>query len=199
LARPRLHSEDAILDAARALVLDGGARAATLNAIAAASGAPKGSIYHRFESLDELLAALWIRAVRRSQAEFIQAMRAPGAMPAAIGAALSIYDFAARAPADARLLASLRREDLVHATPQRERELAALNRPLERALAALTRRLFGMSTPANVEATVTAIVDLPIGAVRRHLIAGQPLPSRARGQLEAAVRASLLHAGARPN
>jgi AcrR family transcriptional regulator len=198
LARPRLHSEHAILDAARALVLDGGARAATLNAIAAASGAPKGSIYHRFESLDELLAALWIRAVRRSQAEFTEATKAPDAMRAAIGAALSIYDFAAREPADARLLASLRREDLAHATPRLEGELATLNHPLERALVDLTRRLFGKSTPANVEATVTAIVDLPIGAVRRPLIAGQPLPTQARDQLEAAVRAALLQAGARP-
>jgi AcrR family transcriptional regulator len=196
LARPRLHSDDAILDAARTLVLDGGARAATLNAIAAASGAPKGSIYHRFASLNELLATMWIRAVRRSQGEFIEAARDSDAMSAAVGAALAIYDFAAREPADARLLASLRREDLVRQAPLLEGELATLNRPLERALADLARRLFGKATRAGIDATVTAVVDLPMGAVRRHLIAGSPPPAQARGQLEAAVRAALSQAGA---
>jgi AcrR family transcriptional regulator len=193
LARPRLHSEDAILDAARALVLDGGARSATVNAIAEASGAPKGSIYHRFASLNDLLAELWIRAVRRSQGEFIEALGEPDAMSAAVAAALSLYDFAERQPADARLLASLRREDLVESVsvPRLQSELDALNRPLEAALTRLARRLYGRATAGTVERTLTAVVDLPMGAIRRHLIAGTPLPSGLRGQLEAAVRAAL--------
>jgi AcrR family transcriptional regulator len=199
LARPQLHSEDSILDAARDLVLHAGARAATLNAIATASGAPKGSIYHRFASLNELLAELWIRAVRRSQGEFIEATREPNAITAAIGAALSIYDFAVREPADARLLASLRREDLVESVeaPRLQSDLARLNLPLEAALADLARRLFGRATRANVERTVTAVVDLPMGAIRRHLIAGSAPPPSLRGQLQAAVRAALRQAGAR--
>jgi AcrR family transcriptional regulator len=199
MGRSALHSEEKILDAARSLVLDGGARSATLNAIAEASGAPKGSIYHRYASLNDLLAEMWVRAVRRSQGQFIEALRQPEAMPAAIAAALSLYDFAEREPADARLLASLRREDLIESvtTPRLQGELAALNRPLETALGGLARRLFGRLTPANVERTVSAIVDLPIGATRRHLIAGSKLPPTLRGQLEAAVRAALVEAGAR--
>jgi AcrR family transcriptional regulator len=193
LARPTLHSEDAILDAARSLVLESGARSATLNAIAEASGAPKGSIYHRFASLDDLLAELWIRAVRRSQAEFIEALNKPDATSAALAAALSLYDFAQRQPADARLLASLRREDLVDSVkaPRLQSELAGLNRPLEAALTRLARRLYGRATKGTVERTLTAVVDLPMGAIRRHLIGGTPLPSSLRRQLEAAVRAAL--------
>jgi AcrR family transcriptional regulator len=199
LARPLLHSEDAILDAARTLVLDGGARAATLNAIAAASGAPKGSIYHRFASLNDLLAELWIRAVRRSQREFLEAHDRPDAMEAAIAAGLSIYECAEREPADARLLASLRREDLVESVdaPALRSVLADLNRPLEIAITGLAGRLFESAAHDSVESTLTAVVDLPIGAVRRHLIAGSPLPRTLREQLEAAVRAALLQAGAR--
>jgi AcrR family transcriptional regulator len=193
LARPTLHSEDAILDAARSLVLESGARSATLNAIAEASGAPKGSIYHRFASLDDLLAELWIRAVRRSQAEFIEALNKPDATSAALAAALSLYDFAQRQPADARLLASLRREDLVDSVkaPRLQSELAGLNRPLEAALTRLARRLYGRATKGTVERTLTAVVDLPMGAIRRHLIGRTPLPSGLRRQLEAAVRAAL--------
>jgi AcrR family transcriptional regulator len=198
LARPRLHSEDAILDAARTLVLDDGARAATLNAIAEASGAPKGSIYHRFASLDDLLAELWIRAVRRSQGEFVEALDEPNAMEAAIAAALSLHEFAEREPADARLLASLRREDLVESvSPALHAALADLNRPLETAITGLAKRLFGRASRGNVDSTLTAVVDLPIGAIRRHLIAGSPLPPSLRGQIEAAARAALLQAGAR--
>jgi AcrR family transcriptional regulator len=193
LARPQLHSEDTILDAARTLVLDGGARSTTLNAIAEASGAPKGSIYHRFASLNDLLAELWIRAVRRSQGDFIEALSKPDAMTAAVAAALSLHDFAEREPADARLLASLRREDLVERVSARrlQSELDDLNRPLEAALAGLARRLYGRATAGTVERTLTAVVDLPMGAIRRHLIAETPLPSSLRGQLEAAVRAAL--------
>jgi AcrR family transcriptional regulator len=193
LARPRLHSDDAILDAARALVLDTGARSATINAIADVSGAPKGSIYHRFASLNDLLAALWIRAVRRSQGEFLASLGNPDPTGAAVAAALSLHDFALRHPADARLLVALRREDLVESTctPTLQSELEALNRPLEAALRSLARRLYGRATGAAVESTLTAVVDLPLGAIRRHLIAGAPLPPTLRGQLEAAVRAAL--------
>jgi AcrR family transcriptional regulator len=198
VGRPRLHTEEAILDAARELVLTGGARSATLNAIAVASGAPKGSLYHRFASRDDLLAQMWIRTVRRSQDAFLEAVQAPEPMAAAVAAALSIHDFAQREPADARLLASLRREDLIASvdSPALRRALNEINRPLQAALADLARRLFGRRTPRTVEATICAVVDLPMGATRRHLIAGSPIPLSVRGQLEAAVRAALVEAGA---
>jgi AcrR family transcriptional regulator len=193
LARPQLHSQDAILDAARTLVLERGARSATINAIAAASGAPKGSLYHRFASLDELLAEMWIRAVRRSQAAFLEALGEPEAIRAGVRAALSIHDFAEREPGDARLLAALRRADLIESVdaPRLVDELAAINRPLERGIRDLARRLYGSAKHDAVERTACAVVDLPIGATRRHLIAGAPLPPTLRPQLEAAVRAAL--------
>jgi AcrR family transcriptional regulator len=199
VARPRLHSDDKILDSARALVLERGARATTIDAIARASGAPKGSLYHRFASLDALLAEMWLRAARRAQAWFLEALRAPDAMAAAVGAALSLYDFGNRERGDARLLASLRREDLIDVTSsaQQKEELAELNRPLEAAFVELARRLFGRATAATVEATVFAVSDLPQGAIRRHLIAGSEFPRGLRAQLEAAVRAALVEAGAR--
>lgn len=80
MPRPELHATDDILDAARDLIIEHGLRAATVAAIASESGAPVGSIYHRFGSIDQLLAEIWLRAARRSQELFIE--RAQGSGPA---------------------------------------------------------------------------------------------------------------------
>jgi hypothetical protein len=93
----------------------------------------------------------------------------------------------------------MRREDLVQAasTPRLERELGELNRPLAAACTRLARRLFG-GRPSHraIEATVCAVSDIPIGAIRRHLVAGSDFPRDLRSQIEAAARAALVAAGA---
>ena len=73
MAPPRKHDTDLILDAARALVLRDGPRAAGVAAIAAESGAPVGTLYHRFGSRDGVLAAVWLRALERFQARCLDA------------------------------------------------------------------------------------------------------------------------------
>jgi AcrR family transcriptional regulator len=193
MGRPQVHSQDSILDGARTVVLGGGVRAATVAAIARASAAPKGSIYYRFASIDHLLAEMWMRAVRRSQATFIDACATVDPLEGAVNGALSLYDFAQREPQDAQLLAAVRREDLVAVVESAElrRQLAELNVPLRRELRRLTKRLFGKVTNTTLEQTRFAVVDLPMGALRRHLIAGSPLPPTLRPQLEAAVHAAL--------
>lgn len=161
--------------------------------IARLSGAPSGSIYHRFSSLDELLAQMWIRAVRRSQAEFEKAAGTPDPLEAAVAAALSVYDFCARHPADARLLLAFRREDLLGGplTSAAKEELARLNEPVQEMIVDLTRRLYGRASRPKVDLVALAVFDLPYGAVRRPLLVGQKLfPSR-RIALAAAVRATL--------
>lgn len=192
MGRRELHSADGILDAARELVLAHGARATTLDRLVATSRAPKGSIYHRFGTLDEVLAALWLRAARRSQAAFMAALTDEDPTEAAVAAALSLVDFAVDAPQDAALLAAVRPEDLVVGVTGRLRsELEAVNAPLGHELTALTRRLTGVTDRAEIERTTCAVVDLPLGALRRHLLSGAPPPAGLRDQLDAAVRAAL--------
>ena len=175
-------------------MLDSGVRAATLDGIVAASGAPKGSIYHRFATLDDLLAAMWIRAAQRARAPasgVLSDLEDP--VEAAVASGLALHDFAVAHPGDARLLVAFRREDLVGAVrdPQLRSTLETLNEPLEAALTRLARRLYGRATRKTVEQTTLAVVDLPLGAIRRHLVSGAPLPRSLRPQLEAAVRAAL--------
>jgi AcrR family transcriptional regulator len=194
MGRRRVHQPDTILDAARTLVLEEGAGAATVGAIAGASGAPIGSIYHAFRSRDTLLAQLWIRAVGRSQRRFLEALEDEGeALDGAVAAALSIYDFARDEPGDARLLVSLRREDLIQMPLPAEvaSELTELNRPIEEAIGALARRLFGRVSAERVEQTALAVFDLPYGALRRHLVSGKRPPAALRAPLARAVRAAL--------
>ncbi len=193
MPRPELYSVDGILDSARDLVLEGGARAATIDGIVAASGAPKGSIYHRFPTLNDLLAEMWLRAVRRSQGAFLDALNDPEPQEAAVAAALSVHDFAQANPADARLLAALRREDLIGSVTSAEakRSLKGVNTEMREGVVDLARRLYGRASDAAMEKTTFAVIDLPHGAIRRHLVAGRPMPRSLRGQLEAATRAAL--------
>lgn len=182
-----------MLDAARSLLLGGGSRHATIEAIASKSGAPTGSIYHQFGSRDTLIAKLWMRAVYRSQASFIAALEHPDARTAALNAAMAVVTFCERHPDDARLLVSFRRDDLVQATDGSEvaRDLNELNRPLERAVGDLAERLYGERTSAAINRTVLAVFDIPYGAVRRYLIDGADLPPELHVDLARAVTAVL--------
>jgi AcrR family transcriptional regulator len=183
-----------ILDVSRDLVLREGARCVTVDRIVATSGAPKGSVYHRFSTVDDLLATMWLRAVRRSQDRFLQQLDASGdPVEAAVAAGLAIQDFASEEPADARLLASLRREDLVGEVtdPALVVALQEVNDRLRKALTALARRLYGRATRDTVQRTTCAVVDLPMGAIRRHLVSGVAVPGNVRPQLTAAIRAAL--------
>jgi AcrR family transcriptional regulator len=178
-----------MLDAARDLLIEDGPRSATIEAIAGASGAPTGSIYHRFGSRDELVARLWMRAVYRSQASFLIALQAPDPKEAALAAAMSIIDFCEEHPADAQLLVLFRREDLVRSVPEGALadELLQLNRPIERAVVGLAQRLYGTRSRAALERTLLAVFDLPYGAARRHLSARRVIPGGLRADLTRAV------------
>lgn len=192
MGRPQLHSAEAILDGARIAVLSDSS--ATITDIAATSGAPAGSIYHRFGSRDALLAEMWIRAVTRSQDRFLAAI-APAAEPvnAAVAAGLSIFDFARDDCDDARLLVSLRREQLIRSPlpPTLTNRLRNLNQPIESAIAQLAHDLYGTSSASHRQRTALAVIDIPYGAIRRSLIAGTTPPGNVRPLVQRAIRAVL--------
>ena len=68
-------------------------------------------------------------------------------------------------------------------------ELEDLNRPVQKAVVLLARRLFGSAHRRNLDRTVLATFDLPYGAARRYLIMGTPLPRHLEADVEAAVKA----------
>lgn len=55
-------------------------------------------------------------------------------------------------------------------------ELVTLNDPLKVAVRSFVRRRFGSVTKANLDVTSFALVDVPLGAVRRYLVTGKAPP-----------------------
>jgi len=176
MAPPRKHDTDVILDAARDLVLSKGPRAASVAAIAVASGAPVGTLYHRFTSRDGLLSAVWTRALQRFQITALAAARAHED-PLERGAALarSSIEFADACPDDARLLIAVRRDDLLDAAPDGALglRLAEMNEPLRAEIRAIALGLFGRADARSVAAVSRAVVDLPYSVVRRYATASK--------------------------
>jgi len=197
MAPPRKHETDVILDAARALVLEGGPRAASVAAIAKASGAPAGTLYHRFGNRNGILTAAWLRALERFQARAMAA-QADTPMETAVAMAVSCIGFTRELPEDARLLLTIRPGDLLDGEPDAvfSETLAAMNAPLIRRIGTLARQLFGSSSARSVDAVARAVADLPYAVVRRHAH-DVPMPRWLEADVAASTRAVLESFGER--
>jgi len=191
MAPPRKHQTDVILDAARTLVLTEGPRAASVGAIAKASGAPAGTLYHRFGNRDGILAAAWLRALGRFQSRALAAT-ADTVLESAVATAVAAIDFLRAVPDDARLLVALRPSDLLDDEPDEDLQqtLAAQNAPLIERLNTFARELYGSGDPRCIDAVARAIVDLPYAVVRRHANS-TPIPDWLEADVAAASRALL--------
>ena len=177
MGRPAKFDSEQILDITARIIADGGPGQATVAAIAQRLGAPSGSIYHRFESRDLLLARLWIRTVRSAQEGFVAALALPDLDQAALEAALHIPRWSRQHLPEATVLLLYRREDLVDRWPEElGPQVAELNKGMEAAVRDFTRRWFGRITPTSLETVAFALVDTPYGASRRYLLAGKPPP-----------------------
>jgi len=191
VAPPRKHETDVILDATRALVLAGGPRAASVAAIAKASGAPAGTLYHRFGNRDGILTAAWLRALERFQSRAMAAGTGTG-VEAGVAMAVAAVRFARELREDARLLLTIRPGDLLDGEPDAafNETLAAMNAPLTARLGALARELYGSGDARTVDAVARAVADLPYAVIRRHAHA-DVMPSWLEADVAAATRAAL--------
>jgi AcrR family transcriptional regulator len=197
MAPPRKHGTDAILDATRALILTEGPRAASVAAIAKVSGAPAGTLYHRFGNRNGVVTAAWLRSLERFQA---RVMAAPihDPLEAAVAMAVASVGFARDMPDDARLLLTLRPADLVDGEPDRalRQTLAEMNAPLVERVRDLAARLYSDAGQRNLDAVTRAVVDLPYAVIRRHAH-DRTMPPWVEADLAVAARALLAaHSGA---
>src|SRR6516225_3856927 len=195
MAPPRKHETDVILDATRALVLRHGPRAASVAAIAKASGAPAGTLYHRFGNRDGVVTAAWLRALERFQSRALAAAAdtpIDTALETATAMAVAAIGFARELPDDARLLLTIRPDDLRDGQPDAafRQTLAAMNAPLIERVRELAAQLYGSSDPRALDAVNRAVADLPYAVVRRHADE-DPMPDWLESDVAAAARALL--------
>jgi AcrR family transcriptional regulator len=182
------HSVDSLLDAVRAVVLRHGPRATTVAAVAVQAGAPVGSIYHRFSSLDEMLARTWLRAVRGTHGAH---RLADSFDPTEI--ALAHYDYCIANREDVLLLELLRYDDVaaLRLDPELEVEVAAINRETRASMRRLAEHVFEHVDRQSLDLLKLAVIDLPYAFTQDHLRAGHAPPAARRERLPAAVRAVL--------
>ncbi len=173
-------------------MIERGPRGATVAAIADAAGVPVGSLYHRFRSIDELLASVWLRAVRRTQAA---ALAVPTSLErpleSAVAVSLANFDHCLAEREDTLLLDVLRHRDVLALDlGALGEELQGVNESVLELMAGLARALYGRADARGRDLVLLALVDLPHGFAHRELVSGTAAPAR-RERLPAAVRAVL--------
>jgi AcrR family transcriptional regulator len=174
---PKFDTEQILATASRIIAIHGPS-GATIGAIAQAMGAPTGSIYHRFDSRDVLLAEVWLRAAAAFQAAFFARLSGSPPQEAGRTAALYMAQRVREHPQEARLLLLHRREDFVDRgwpAPMRRRA-EQLRRQVERELRVFSRRLCGRTDGRTVRTVAYAVVEVPFAAVRRHMAAHESPP-----------------------
>jgi AcrR family transcriptional regulator len=187
---PARYSVDEFLDCALEVFVDGGLGAVTIAGVARRSGAPSGSIYHRFSSRDALVAALWLRTVERFQTGYLEALGGDDPDHAAHRAVQHILDWVRARPAEGLLLlrhggAELLSLDLGYEILQRA---ASAQYRVEAAITTWRQR--HPSKPSSSPARF-ALVDLPYAAVRPYLPSGDPIPDEIDAVVHDALAAIL--------
>lgn len=171
MSRRSLFTSEQIVDSALRLAAEGGPSSATVGAIASELGAPTGSIYHRFDSKETLLAEVWLRVVASFQEGFIAALGGAEVREAGLEAALYTPRWARGHPAEAQIFLLHRRDEFItEPWPRSLKERAAdLARALDEALRAFALRRFGQASAAELRRVGFVLVDVPYAAVQRDL------------------------------
>jgi len=191
--KPR-YDRDAIISAALDLVVEGGARAATVKAIAERVGAPTGSLYHRFRSRELLLAELWLGVVEGFQAAVLAVIEDVGdPVEAGVAVATNFPRWVREHRLEASLLLLHHRHDFVgDEWPGELVERArALEPALDRGLRRLCERLYGTTETAALRRVRFAVMDIPYGSVHAYVRKGHHPPAELDGLIEEASRAVL--------
>ncbi len=169
MGRRARHPHAAILECAKQLSAEVGPHRVTVASVAARAGAPIGSIYHRYASRDEILAAVWLDLVEAFQEQFLAALAGDDAVEAGLAAVRFTCGWVRRHPLEARLMLVHRREDFAAerwpaSYRRRAQELAD---QAHESLQGYAARLCGHGGPAALRHVRFALVDLPTAALRR--------------------------------
>ena len=186
MGRPKYSHAD-FLAAAMAIAAEHGPAAVTVNSITGRLQAPTGSFYHRFNSRSVLLGALWIRTVH----EFSRGIEAALEAGDGLAAALHTPAWVREHPDEARLLLLHHRDDFVQGDwPEELRaETAAMAERGKVRGAAFARLIFGADGPGELRRMQFLIAEVPVAAVRQHIVRREPPPPLVDELIRATYRA----------
>jgi AcrR family transcriptional regulator len=194
MVRTARFSAKHFMDAAIALIAEGGPGAATMQAIARRVGAPTGSIYHRFASRSAILAAAW-NASYGSLASVLAPLLQAGRPREA---ALALLPWAGEDRYRARFLLLHEPVSLFEDAPPPEplrQEMERLENKMDQAFrACITRAGDSALRDEDLARAKFLIFDAPIAILRPHLLADSAIPPFA-GQMIADLHAGVPFAG----
>lgn len=196
MGRPARYGEAQILEGAKHVSAEVGPQKLTIAAVAERTGVPVGSIYHRYRSRDEILAAVWLDLVEEFQQRFLAELEAEDALRAGLAGVRYACDWIRQHPREARLLLLHRREDFASDRwPVRHRRRAReLARRAAASLSAYAVRLTGHAGAAELRTVRFAVVDLPTATLRRDVEAGTLLSADMQQLLQHTCAYVLRHA-----
>jgi AcrR family transcriptional regulator len=163
------------LSAAQAIAAAQGPAAVTIASITARVGAPTGSFYHRFASRNVVLGELWLRTVLDFQAGVGAALDAGDGLRAALHTPAWVRAH----PDNARLLLMYDRRDFVQGEwPEELRErVAEMTERMEAGSRQRARVIFGEDGREEVRLAQFLVSEVPVAAVRQHLVRREPPPT----------------------
>ena len=186
MGRPKFSQTD-FLAAALAIAAERGPAAVTVASISERLSSPTGSFYHRFASRNVLLGALWLRTVLDFQQGTAAALDAGDGLRAA----LHTPAWAREHLDEARLLLLYDREDFVQGEwPEELRErVAEMGRRMQAGSLRCARVIFGQDGQEEVRIAQFLIAEVPVAAVRQHLVRREPPPPLADRLIRTTYRA----------
>lgn len=195
MGRAAVHSEDDFLDAAAALFAASGERGLTMTSVTQHLGASNGSIYHRFPERAALLAALWLRTSRKFQQAYFDVLDDPPTVEGVVTAAAWVVDWCRDHLDEALVLQAGVRAFSPDEWPEAARSAlndldSATQHQIARALQVVAKQ-----TGLPRDQVAFAMLDLPLAAIRRYLLAGKPPPRRVTELVRSLTRTVLETAG----
>lgn len=179
--------------AALRLVADRGPQAVTVAALAKEVGAPTGSIYHRYQSREQLLAELWMDVVEAFQEGFVGSLARANDVEGAVEAARFMTSWTREHPLEARLLLLHRRQDFVSGEWPADLagRAAALEPQIGLALRAFAERAFARADAETMARLRYALLDAPFGGIKPYVQGRKRLPAVVDDLVASTARAVL--------
>lgn len=173
-------SNEQIIEAATKVVVERGPSGASIANIAKATGAPTGSIYHRFTSRNAVLGEVWLKAAEAYQAGFLELLYGFDQDPIE-NDELILYtpNRVRRNLGEARILMVHRREEFLSADWPRDIQARA-----QRLIAQFSEghryfceRICGRCNERTLSVVRYAVASAPVAAVKPYIERNQEPPA----------------------